>query len=67
MDTTIALHQQRIFDIVAIERDGTIGNGRHERMLQDAHLVVVDINIGEDILGHRIQHLTRLEEVVDAR
>ena len=65
MDTGVALNQQRILDIVAVEGDGAIADRRRKGVLQQANLVVINIDICKDILRHRIQDIARLEEVID--
>ena len=67
VDTRVALNEQRVFDIVAVEGDGTIADRRRKGMLEQSHLVVINIDIGKDILRHGIQDIARLEEVVDTR
>ena len=65
VDAAVTVYLQRIFDIVAIERDSPRAYRRREGMLQDAYLVVVDIHVGEDVLRHGIQDVARLKEIVD--
>ena len=36
-------------------------------MLQNTYLVVIDVDIGKDILGDGIQNLASLKEVIDTR
>ena len=67
MDATVTVDSQRILYIETVERDGSVANGRRERMLQDAYLVVVDVDIGKDILCHGIQYLASLEKIIDTR
>ena len=67
MYTTIAIYSQRVLYIKAIERNCTVANRRHERMLKDADLIVIDIDISKDILSDSIQYLASLEEVINTR
>ena len=66
MDATVAIDKQRIFYIIAVERDSAVADRRRKRVLEDAYLVVIDIDIGKNILRYRIQDITCLEEVVNA-
>ena len=67
MDARVTVHLHGILYIITIERYGTAGNGRRERMLQDTHLIIIDVDIGKDILRHRVQYITGLEEIIDTR
>ena len=66
MDDRVALNGQCVLDIEPVEADGMLADGRRERILQQSYLVVVEVDIGEDILQRDIDDVTRLEEVVDA-
>ena len=46
----VLLHVERVLQIVAVEGNGVVGNGRAERKLQQAALVVIDVDICKDIL-----------------
>ena len=65
VDARVAPYGQGVLDVVAVERDGTVANGRCEGMLQHAHLVVVDVDIGEDVLRGGVDDVAGLEEVGD--
>ena len=52
---------------VAVEPDGIVCRERtDEGVLQEAHLVIVDIHGGEAVLKHRVQDVARSKNVVDA-
>ena len=67
MIAQVALHIDRVFNIETVERNGVLANRTGERILQQAHLVVVDIHIGKHVLQRRVQNVSRLDEVVDTR
>ena len=54
-----------VCEIEMIEGDGILADRRRERILQQAHLIIIDIDIGEHILHGGVQDITRLEEVID--
>ena len=66
VDALVALHIEGVHDIESIERHGILSDGRGEGILQKAYLVVVDIDVGEHILEHCVEDVSRLEEVVDS-
>ena len=67
MEALVMIHHQRILDVIPVESDGILADGRGERKLEHTDLVVIDIDIRKDILHHRVQDFTRLYEVVDTR
>ena len=62
----VAAHIDGVLDEEAVELDGILADGRGEGILEEAHIVVVDVNIGEHILQDVVEDVTRLEQVVDA-
>ena len=67
MDTRVALYLNGILDIEAVETDGVLTDRRGEGVLHQADLVVVEVDIGEDILHDHVEDITCLEEVIDTR
>ena len=67
MKALVIVDEKCIFDIIAVERDSSTTNGRGEGILQKTNLIVVDVHIGENILQHSVQNITRLHKVVHAR
>ena len=67
MEALVVVDHQRIFNVIAIEGDGSTTDRRGKGILQHADLIVVDIDIGEDILQHRGEDITRLNEIIDTR
>ena len=65
MDTRVAIYLERVLYIITVEGDGSLTYRRCERMLQNTYLVVIDVDIGKDILGTDIHDITRLDEVID--
>ena len=66
MDTAILLDLQGVLDIVTVERDGILADGRREGELQQSDLILVEIHVGEHVLHHDVEDVARLEQVVDA-
>ena len=62
----VALHIEGVHDIESIERHGILSDGRGEGILQESYLVVIDIDVGEHVLEHCVEDISRLEEVVDS-
>ena len=67
MDTRVALDLHRVFDVETVEGDGVLADRRGEGVLHQTDLVVVEVHVCEDLLHHDVQHIARLEEVVDTR
>ena len=65
MDAAVVVDHHRVFDIEAVEIDALVGHRRDEGVLQQAHHVFVEVDIGEDILDDGIEDVAGLEEVVD--
>ena len=61
----VAAYVDGVLDIVAIKGDGILADGTGEGVLQQAHLVVVDVDIGEDVLEHCVEDVARLNQLVD--
>ena len=56
-----------VFKIIAVETDGRArGDGTGEGILQQAHLIFINIHVGETILKHRGENIAGVEEIVDA-
>ena len=66
VDALVALHIECVHDIESIERHGILSDGRGEGILQESYLVVIDIDVGEHVLEHCVEDISRLEEVVDS-
>ena len=63
----VAIDENGVFDVEAVERDGVFADGRHELVVKQSDLVVVDVDVGEKILQNGVEDVARLDEVVDAR
>ena len=50
-----------------VEGDGRAPYGRHELVLQQADIVIIEVYVGEYLLEHGVEHLTRLYHLADAR
>ena len=66
VDAGVALYFQRVFNVVAIEVDALVADGRYERILQQPDMVLVEVYVGKDILDNGIDDVARLKQVVDA-
>ncbi len=61
------VHEERVDNEVAVEADGgTGGDGAGEGVLQQTHLVFVDVDVGEAVLEHGGHDVARVEQLVDA-
>ena len=65
VDTTVTINGDRVFNVITIEGDGSATDGRCERMLQEAHLIIVDVDVSEDVLRNDVQDVTSLKEIVN--
>ena len=65
MDARVTLNGERILDVVAIETDTFIADRRDEGILQQADMVLIEVDVREDILQDGIDDVTSLEQMVD--
>ena len=65
MVAQVAVDIYCVLNIEAIERDGSLADGRRKLILKQTHVVVVDVNICEHLFKQRVQNLARLQQVVD--
>ena len=65
MDATVALNSQCVLDVIAIEPDTLFRYRRNKGVLQQTDMILIQIDIGEHILEHIIDDITRLEDIVD--
>ena len=63
----VVAHHQGVDDEIAVEADG-IGraDGTSEGVLEQAHLVLIDVHIGEAVLEHGGDNFARVDKVVEA-
>ena len=61
------IHKHGVFDVETVESYGVLSYRRGERILQKAHLVVVNVHVGEHVLERGCEYVAGLEQVVDAR
>ena len=59
-------HVGGVLNVEAVEGDGILSYGAGEMVLQQPHLVVVDVHISKDVLEQRVEDVSRLDELVDA-
>ena len=67
MITQVAVYIYRVLDIIAIEGDGILSDRTHKRILQQSHIVVVDIYISKHILECNVKDVARLDKLVNTR
>ena len=67
MDATVAFDFHRVLDVEAVEVDGILADRRGKGVLYQTDLVVIEVNVGKDLFQHHIQHVARLEQVVQTR
>ena len=65
MVAQVAVDIYRVLNIEAIERDGSLADGRRKLILKQTHVVVVDVDVGKHLFKQRVQYLARLQQVVD--
>ena len=63
----LLIDQQGVGEVVAVEVDGLLGaDGADEGELQEAHVFLIDIDIGEAVGQHGGDDVARVDEVGDA-
>ena len=65
LDHTVVLDGQRVLQIVAVKRNGRIGDWALEMKLQESAFLIIDIHIGEAVLQRGVEDFTRVDEFVD--
>ena len=66
MYATVAAHAQRVLYVETVEPDGVFSDGRCKGVLQQAYLVVVNVDVGEEVFQRACQDVARLEELLYA-
>ena len=64
MEALVLLHIQRIHDVISVKGDAVVRDRAVKRILEQAHAVFIHIHILKDILQHRRQNVTRIEQLV---
>ena len=65
LDTALPVDHGGVFDEVAIERDGAVGgHGAEELRLQEADVVLIEVDFREHILQHRGENVARVDDFV---
>ena len=64
LEAAILSHHDGVSDIEAVELYGILSNGAGERILEQAYIVFVEVDIGEDVLHSGVDDIARLEQVV---
>ena len=62
----LVIDHDGVFDKEAIEAHGSAADGAGEGVLQQPHVVLIDVNILKDLLQCCVDHLTRGQQLVDA-
>ena len=65
VETRVAINLDGVLDIITVETDALFGDGGYERILQQTDMVLIEVDIGEDILQNGVDDIARLEQVVD--
>ena len=65
MIAEIALYINRILYIIMVEGNGCPTDRRRERILQEAHIIIINIDIGKYILQDCVDDFTRLNHLTD--
>ena len=66
VEALVTIYIDGVLDVEAIEGDGVLADGRREGVLQEAYLVVVDVDIGKNLLHEGVEDVAGLYEVADA-
>ena len=66
MEAAVLVYVDRVLDVIAVEGNGVLADGRREGVLQQSDLVVVDVDVGEHLFHHRVQDVARLDQFADA-
>ena len=66
MVAQVSFHIHRIFDVVMVEADGCSADGRWEGILQQAHVIIVDVYIGEHLFQGGVENLSGLDYLSDS-
>ena len=64
MITEVAVHVYRVLDVESVERYGGLADRTRKLILQQTHVVVVDVHVGEHLAQHGVENLSRLQHVV---
>ena len=65
MIAQVTIYIDRVFDVIAIKRDGRTPDRTHERILKQPNIVVVDINVRKDVFHNHVQGFTCLQNLID--
>ena len=67
LDAALSVDHGGVFDEVAIERNGAVGgHGAEELCLQEADVVLIEVDFREHILQHRGENVARVDDFVHA-
>ena len=67
MIAQVAVNIYRVLNIIAIEAYGILSDRTHERILQQSHIVIIDIHISKHILERNVKDVARLDKLVYTR
>ena len=62
----VTVHGNRVGNIITVEGNSIVADGRCKRKLQESHMVVIDIHVSENVLDGDIQNITGFKELVYA-
>ena len=66
MHAFLLVYHERVHQIVFVEADGSAADGADEAALQQSDVVVVDVDVGEYVRKDGPQHVSGVEELLDA-
>ncbi len=66
MHAFLLVYHERVHQIVFVEADGSAADGADEAALQQPDVVVVDVDVGEYVREDSPQHVSGVEELLDA-
>ena len=61
----LPIHHERVHQVVFVEADGSAADGADEAALQQADVVVIDVDVGKYVRKDGPQHVSGVEELFD--
>ena len=66
MVAEVSFYIHRIFYVIMVEADGSLADRRWEGILQQAHVIIVDVHIGEHLFQGGVENLSGLDYLSDS-
>ena len=62
----VAVNKRCILNIITVKTDGIISYRTGKRILEQSHLVIIQIHVSKNILQDGIEDITRLKQIVQS-